>query len=105
MIPARPSIADIEAAPPTLGVVRAWQKPFAFILNQTPIRGQRINSAADALGEEAARELDDMLARPFIVMRNDHQDALAAGLAVCNCRRSASRPMRSAISGGGSRRG
>jgi chromosome partitioning protein len=82
MIPARPSVADIEATAPTLATVRAWQKPFAFVLNQTPIRGQRINVAASTLGDEAARELDDVLARPFIVMRNDHQDALAAGLAV-----------------------
>jgi chromosome partitioning protein len=82
MIPARPSVIDIEASTATLGVVRAWQKPFAFVLNQTPIRGQRIDHAAGALGDEAARELDDVLARPFIVMRNDHQDALAAGLAV-----------------------
>jgi chromosome partitioning protein len=82
MIPTRPSVIDIEASTATLGVARAWQKPFAFVLNQTPIRGQRINNAAGALGDEAARELDDVLARPFIVMRNDHQDALAAGLAV-----------------------
>jgi chromosome partitioning protein len=83
MIPSRPSVADIEATAPTLATVRAWQKPFAFVLNQTPIRGQRINSAADTLGEQAARDLDSVLARPFIVMRNDHQDALAAGVAVC----------------------
>jgi chromosome partitioning protein len=82
MIPTRPSIADIEASAATLATVRAWQKPFAFILNQTPIRGQRNNDAASAIGDKAARELDDVLARPFIVMRNDHQDALAAGLAV-----------------------
>ena len=82
MIPARPSVADIEATAPTLAIVRAWQKPFAFVLNQTPIRGARINTAADTLGEHAARDLDDVLARPFVVMRNDHQDALAAGLAV-----------------------
>ena len=36
----------------------------------------------NTLGEEAALELADVLARPFIVMRNDHQDALRAGLAV-----------------------
>jgi chromosome partitioning protein len=83
MIPARPCIADIEASAATLSVVRAWKKPFAFVLNQTPIRGRRIDHAADALGHEAAREMDDVLARPFIVMRNDHQDALSAGLAVC----------------------
>jgi len=82
MIPARPSIVDIEASAATLDLVRAWRKPFAFILNQTPIRSHRIHCAADAIGEAAARDLDDVLARPFIVMRNDHQDALAAGLAV-----------------------
>jgi len=82
MIPARPSVADIEATASTLAVARAWRTPFAFILNQTPIRGARITNAATALGDEAALELADVLAQPFIVMRNDHQDALAAGLAV-----------------------
>jgi chromosome partitioning protein len=82
MIPARPSIVDIEASAATIELVRAWRKPFAFILNQTPTRSQRNSGAADAIGEAAARDLDDVLARPFIVMRNDHQDALAAGLAV-----------------------
>jgi len=82
LIPARPSLADIEATTSTLGTVRAWRKPFAFVLNQTPIRGQRIGNAANSLGDEAALDLADVLARPFIVMRNDHQDALSAGLAV-----------------------
>jgi chromosome partitioning protein len=82
LIPARPSVADIEASAATLGVARAWKKPFAFVLNQTPIRGARVDNAATSLGNEAARDLSDVLARPFIVMRNDHQDALAAGLAV-----------------------
>jgi len=82
MIPARPSIVDIEASAVTIELVRAWRKPFAFVLNQTPNRSQRIYNAADAIGEAAARDLDDVLARPFVVMRNDHQDALAAGLAV-----------------------
>ena len=50
MIPARPSIADIEASAATLSVARAWKKPFAFVLNQTPIRGQRIANAATTLG-------------------------------------------------------
>ncbi len=62
--------------------MRAWRKPFAFILNQAPIRSHRVTSAADTIGEAAARDLDEVLARPFIVMRNDHQDAIAAGLAV-----------------------
>jgi len=82
LIPARPSPADIEATAPTLGLARAWRKPFAFILNQTPIRGRRVGNAATTLGDEAARDLCDVLAQPFVVMRNDHQDALGAGLAV-----------------------
>ena len=52
------------------------------MLNQTPIRGQRIDNAAGALAEEAALDLAEVLARPLIVMRNDHQDSLASGLAV-----------------------
>ena len=63
-------------------MARAWNKPFAFILNQTPIRGQRLTTAANALGEEAALDISGVVATPFIVMRNDHQDALSAGLAV-----------------------
>jgi chromosome partitioning protein len=80
LIPARPTVADIEATASTLSTVRAWNKPFAFVLNQTPIRGQRVSNAATVLSDEAA--LDGVLASPFIVMRNDHQDALGLGLAV-----------------------
>ena len=94
LIPARPSVADIEATAPTLQTVRAWNKPFAFVLNQTPIRGQRINTAATALGDEAALDLAEILAQPFIVMRNDHQDALSAGLAVIDAKASHARTPR-----------
>ena len=82
LIPARPSLADIEATAATLSLARAWNKPFAYILNQTPIRGQRQNKAATTLSDEAALDVDGIVAQPFIVMRNDHQDALSAGLAV-----------------------
>jgi chromosome partitioning protein len=82
LIPARPSVADIEATASTLSLARAWNKPFAYILNQTPIRGQRLNHAATTLCDEAALDIDGIVAKPFIVMRNDHQDALSAGLAV-----------------------
>ena len=81
MIPARPTVVDIEATAATLSIVRRWRKPFAFILNQTPARGPRVGDAADALGGQTS-DLADVLAQPFIAMRNDHQDALAAGLAV-----------------------
>src|SRR5215470_15619755 len=83
LIPSRPSVPDIEATAATLSVARAWRKPFAFILNQTPIRaGHRTSGATAALDESAPRDIDEVLAQPFIVMRNDHQDALAAGLSV-----------------------
>lgn len=82
LIPARPSPADIEATAPTLRTIRSCDKPFAFVLNQTPFRGHRIGHAAAALGEEAALDISGVLALPYIVMRNDHQDALGCGLAV-----------------------
>jgi len=82
LIPARPNIADIEATASTLSIARAWNTPFAFVLNQTPIRGQRVSNAATSLADEAALDLAGVVAQPFIVMRNDHQDALSGGLAV-----------------------
>jgi len=82
LIPARPTIADIEATASTLHLIRSNDTPFAFVLNQTPILGQRINNAATALCDEGTPDSAGVLAQPFIVMRNDHQDALSAGLAV-----------------------
>jgi chromosome partitioning protein len=84
LIPTRPSIADIEATAATLRVIRAWHKPFAYVLNQTPIRAAaRLAGAEHALGAEAALDAAEIVAQPFVVMRNDYQDALSAGLAVC----------------------
>jgi chromosome partitioning protein len=76
LIPARPSAADIEAAIPTLIAIRRLNRRFAFVLNQTPPRGCRLSEAATALNSLG------VLALPYIVQRNDHQDALGAGLAV-----------------------
>jgi chromosome partitioning protein len=76
LIPARPSPADIEAAAPTIRFVRKLGKPFALVLSQTPARGYRLTEAASALTEIG------VLALPYIVQRNDHQDALGAGLGV-----------------------
>ncbi|MDH6261349.1 ParA family protein [Bradyrhizobium sp. BR13661] len=80
LLPTRPSIADLESTVTTLRVVRAARRPFAFILNQASIRGERGNLAASALSREAEHELAEIVALPFIASRNDHQDALAAGL-------------------------
>lgn len=76
LIPARPSPADIEAANPTLDAIRKLGRPFAFVLNQAPSRSFRLSEAASALN------MWGVLAMPYIVQRNDHQDALGAGLAV-----------------------
>ena len=84
LIPTRPSIADIEATAATLSVVRAWRKPFAYRPEPDPDPGcGAARRRENSLSDEAALDIDDILARPFIVMRNDHQDALSAGLAVC----------------------
>lgn len=82
LIPVRPNVVDIESATPTLRTIRADRKAFAFILNHTPVRGKRVDVAARTLGDQAAYELGAVLAQPYVSMRNHHQDALAAGLAV-----------------------
>ena len=76
LIPARPSSADIEAAIPTLIAIRRLNRRFAFILNQTPPRGCRLSEAATSLNSLG------VLALPYVGQRNDHQDALGAGLGV-----------------------
>jgi chromosome partitioning protein len=76
LIPARPSVADIEAAHPTLFMIRRLGKNFAFVLSQAPPHDRRPSEAAAALNKVG------VLALPYIVERIDHQDALAIGLAV-----------------------
>ena len=76
LIPARPSLADIEAAHPTFKVIHRFERAFAFVLNQAPVRGQRLGHVATGLSEVGT------LALPYIALRNDHMDSLAAGLAV-----------------------
>ncbi len=76
LIPARPSPADIEAAIPTLIAIRRLNRRFAFVLNQTPPRGCRLSEAATSLNSLG------VLALPYVGQRNDHQDALGAGLGV-----------------------
>lgn len=83
LIPARPSPADIEAVAPTLAAIREANKPFAFVLNQTPARSLRAEGAGTRLAAVAAAlDLTGMVALPAVVLRNDQQDALGAGLAV-----------------------
>jgi chromosome partitioning protein len=76
LIPVRPSPADIEAAAPTLAAIRRTGKPFAFVLSQTSVRSHRVNRTATDLNQMG------VLALPYIVQRNDQQDALGLGLAV-----------------------
>ncbi|WJR79195.1 ParA family protein [Bradyrhizobium sp. NP1] len=76
LIPARPSPADIEAAIPTIIAIRRLKRRFAFVLNQTPPRGCRLTEAATSLNSLG------VLALPYVGQRNDHQDALGAGLGV-----------------------
>jgi len=81
LVPARPSVADVVAAAPTVKIIRSSRRRFAFVLNQAPHRGRRASEAAEALSRNG-RDLADMVATPLITMRNDHQDALSRGLGV-----------------------
>ncbi|WP_425601239.1 AAA family ATPase [Bradyrhizobium ontarionense] len=81
LVPARPCVADIVASAPTVKIIQNSRRRFAFVLNQAPRRGQRASEAANALSQ-GDRDLADIIAKPLIILRNDHQDALAAGLGV-----------------------
>jgi chromosome partitioning protein len=77
LIPARPSIADIEATKATVGSLTKLGKPFAFILNQCPPgKSMRTSDAYRVLN------LGGVVAGPTLATRADHMDALAMGQGV-----------------------
>ena len=77
LIPARPSIADIEAARPTVQALMKLGRSFCFVLNQVPAgRSGRTNDAYRVL------QLSGAVAGATLATRTDHVDALAQGLGV-----------------------
>ena len=78
LIPARPTLPDLEASKPTVAALTALARPYAFVLNQCP------TTATGTRSTDAARALDMLgaLAKPSICLRADHQDAVALGLGV-----------------------
>lgn len=76
LVPCRPTPADLRAFKPTLAAIQRLEKPFAFVLNQTPPRSYRVRDTAEGLA------VLGMIADVNIVMRNDHQDAIGYGLGV-----------------------
>jgi chromosome partitioning protein len=77
LIPARPSIADIEATRATVASLTKLGKPFAFVLNQCPAgRSVRTSDAYRVLS------LGGVVAAATLATRTDHIDALATGQGV-----------------------
>ena len=76
IIPCRPTAADMKATPPTVAAVKRLDKPFAFVLTQTPPRGYRIREA------EIGLSVLGPVAPITMTLRNAYQDALGAGLGV-----------------------
>jgi chromosome partitioning protein len=77
LIPATPSVMDIEAAKPTVGALTRLGRPFAFVLNRCPAaRVVRMQDAARAVSLLGA------LAEPLMVQRTDHVDAMGFGIGV-----------------------
>jgi chromosome partitioning protein len=76
IIPCRPTPADMKATPPTMAAIKRLDKPAAFVLTQTPVRGARIKEA------EIGLSVLGMVAPIHIVSRNAYQDAQGLGLGV-----------------------
>jgi chromosome partitioning protein len=77
LIPARPSVADLEAARPTVRSLTKLGTPFSFVLNQCP-PGKSIRT----LDAFRALSVLGVVAGATLAIRADHVDALAQGLGV-----------------------
>ena len=58
---------------PTLAAIHRLGKDFAFVINQTPVKGFRVRDTAKGLA------VLGVLADIAVVTRTDHQDAIGAG--------------------------
>jgi chromosome partitioning protein len=76
LVPCRPTPADLRAFKPTLGALQRLEKPFAFVLNQTPPKSYRVRDTAEGLA------VLGLISPVNVVMRNDHQDAIGMGQGV-----------------------
>jgi chromosome partitioning protein len=77
IIPARPTMLDIEASWPTVSTMARLGQPFVFVLNMAPsAKTPRVQDASRALA------LNGVLASPVITQRVDHPDAIGLGLGV-----------------------
>lgn len=77
LIPARPSVADIEASAPTVSAIHRLGKQFSYVLNQCPPgRSIRTSDAFRVL------QLTGAVASTPLALRADHMDALATGQGV-----------------------
>jgi chromosome partitioning protein len=78
LLPARPTLLDIEATAATFAAVQAAKRKAAFVLNQCP------PTPRSSRASEAAKDLTSLgvLAEPMLSARIDYQDAIAAGLGV-----------------------
>lgn len=78
LVPARPTLLDVEATAATFRAVYLAKRPAAFVLNQCPptYRSSRASAAAKDLTRIG------VLAEPMLSARMDFQDAIAAGLGV-----------------------
>ena len=77
LIPARPSVADIEASAPTVSAIHRLGKSFSYVLNQCP-PGRSIRTM-DAF---RVLQLTGAVASTPLALRADHMDALATGQGV-----------------------
>jgi chromosome partitioning protein len=78
LLPARPTIMDVEATAGTFRAVFLAKRKAAFVLNQCPAtyRSSRAGDAAKGLTALG------VLAEPMLFTRMDYQDAIAAGVGV-----------------------
>lgn len=81
LVPCRASTLDIEGSRPTVSTLIALEKAFAFVANCCPP-----GKTARADDGSRAMSMFGGLARPLIVQRTDHMDAISVGMGVTEYR-------------------
>jgi len=76
IIPCRPTPGDMKATPPTMATLKRLGKQGAFVLTQTPARGDRVLEAATGLS------VLGLVSPVRIVHRHAYQDAQGRGQGV-----------------------
>lgn len=82
LIPVKTSILDLESCVTTAERLQRLKKPFFFVINEAEPKAGNARNLGTRQALEEAFDDPGLIAKAIIVRRNDHRDAIDAGLGV-----------------------